>query len=182
MNDSTAALAQAMQRAVAVFSRRPQQGLHDDATVRARWQGGTRVVAAHDDGTRVDTDMPRELGGSGDRVSPGWLFRAGIANCCATAIAMVAASEGVALEDLEVDVGSRSDTRGLLGMRDADGVQVPASAVGFTLQVRVRAGTVDDARLRALVDEGLRRSPMLDAMLRHPPLAVQLLVGAQTGA
>ena len=35
----------------------------------------SRVTTSHDGGTRVDTDMPRELGGSGERVSPGWLFR-----------------------------------------------------------------------------------------------------------
>ncbi|GAB3509892.1 OsmC family protein [Pseudoxanthomonas daejeonensis] len=182
MNTATDAIAQAMQRAVDVFTRRPQQGLHDDATAYASWQGGTRVAASHENGTRIDTDMPRELGGSGDRVSPGWLFRAGIAACGATAIAMVAASQGIELEQLDVHVGSRSDARGLLGMRDGAGDPVPPGAIGFTINVRIRASAVDDARLRALVDEGLRRSPMQDAMLRHPPLDVQVQVGAEQAA
>ncbi|MEO8486640.1 MAG: OsmC family protein [Betaproteobacteria bacterium] len=50
--------------------------------------------------------MPAELGGNGDRVSPGWLFRAGIASCAATAIAMRAAAEGIGIEDLEATVES----------------------------------------------------------------------------
>lgn len=174
MNDDMNLIALAMQRAVDVFTRRPQQGLHDDATAHAAWRGGTRVTTSHDGGTRVDTDMPRELGGSGERVSPGWLFRAGIAACAATAIAMVAASEGVELDGLDVNVGSRSDARGLLGMRDQAGEPVPPGALGFSIEVRIRASTADEARLRALVEEGLRRSPMQDALLRHPPVAVQV--------
>lgn len=178
MNDATATIAQAMQRAVGVFTRRPQQAVHDDATAYASWRGGTRVATSHDNGTQVETDMPSELGGSGDCVSAGWLFRAGIAACGTTVIAMVAASQGIELEELEIHVGSRSDARGVLGMRDEAGDPVPPGAIGFTLQVRIRANAVDEARLRALVEEGLRRSPMQDAMLRHPPLAVQVQVEA----
>lgn len=178
MNDATRPIALAMQRAIGVFTRRPQQAMHDDATAYACWRGGTRVATSHDNGTRIETDMPSELGGSGDRVSPGWLFRAGIAACGTTVIAMVAASQGIELEELEIHVGSRSDARGMLGMRDAAGDPVPAGAVGFSIEVRIRASTVDEARLRALVEEGLRRSPMQDAMLRHPPLSVQVHVQA----
>jgi uncharacterized OsmC-like protein len=178
MNQATNPIALAMQRAVAVFTRRPQQAVHDDATAYASWRGGTRVATSHDNGTQVETDMPGELGGSGDRVSPGWLFRAGIAACGATAIAMVAASEGIELDELDVHVGSRSDARGMLGMRDEAGDPLPSSAIGFTVQVRICASTVDEARLRALVEEGLRRSPMQDAMLRHPPVTVQVHVRA----
>jgi uncharacterized OsmC-like protein len=60
--------------------------------------------------------MPSEVGGSGDQVTPGWLFRAGLASCAATRIAMAAAAEGIELATLEVRASSRSDTRGLLGM------------------------------------------------------------------
>jgi uncharacterized OsmC-like protein len=169
-------IAQAMDRAVTVLTRRPDHGLHDDASARACWRGGTRITSHHASGTSMDTDMPVELGGSGDRVSPGWLFRSGIAACTATAIGMVAASEGIALDLLEVTVGSRSDTRGLLGMRGTDGAPVPAGPMDMDLQVRIQAADVDDARLRQLVDEGLRRSPMMDALRRRPPMTVAVQV------
>src|SRR5438552_3676240 len=95
-------IAAAMQRVEEVLRRRPDAGLHDDAPATARWQGGTRIVASHANGTQMQTDMPDELGGSGERVTPGWLFRAGVASCAATRIAMAAAAEGVALDTLEV--------------------------------------------------------------------------------
>ena len=81
-------VATALERARTVLARKPAMGVHDDAPATARWGGGTRIEASHANGTRMETDMPAELGGSGDRVSPGWLFRAGIASCAATTIAM----------------------------------------------------------------------------------------------
>ncbi|MBD9435971.1 OsmC family protein [Pseudoxanthomonas sp. PXM03] len=167
-------IAHAMQRAVGVFTRRPDMGLHDDAAARASWQHGTRIVAAHACGTRIESDMPVELGGTGDRPSPGWFFRAGIAACTATAITMVAAEQGIALDHLEVEVGSRSDTRGLLGMRDADGVSVGACPASMRVDVVLHAQDVEAERLHAVVQEALRRSPMQGALLGQPPLTVDV--------
>jgi len=101
----------AMQRLRRVLERRPDHGLHDDSLATARWVQGTRVEASHANGAKVITDMPTEFGGSGDQVTPGWMFRAGIASCMATLIAMKAAEEGIMLTALEVKVKSRSDSR-----------------------------------------------------------------------
>ena len=70
-------------------------------------------------GSDIAKDMPVELGGSGDQVTPGWLFRAGVASCAATSITLAARGEGIELTALEVEVGSRSNARGLLGMSGA---------------------------------------------------------------
>src|SRR6187401_1206577 len=88
-------VAAAMERVKTVLERRPEMGLHDDAPATARWEGGTRIVASHSNGKQMATDMPAELGGSGDQVTPGWLFRAGLASCAATTIAMAAARHGI---------------------------------------------------------------------------------------
>ena len=61
---ATEDLAAALQRAETVLRRRPDMGLHDDAPATARWDGDTRVVASHANGTQVSTDMPGELGGT----------------------------------------------------------------------------------------------------------------------
>jgi len=135
-------IATALQRAEAVLCRRPQFGIHDDAPATSRWQSGTRVLASHANGRQIPTDMPEELGGSGDQVSPGWLFRAGLGSCAATVIAMGAAADGIELTALEVVASSRSDTRGLLGMSDADGGPVHAGAViVVTPKIRRRRST-----------------------------------------
>ncbi|WP_077001363.1 OsmC family protein [Variovorax sp. KK3] len=167
-------IAAALQRAGTVLERRPEMGLHDDAPATARWQGGVRVESTHANGTRLMTDMPCELGGTGDRVTPGWLFRAGIAACAATSVAMAAAAEGIALDALEAHVGSRSDTRGLVGVAEPDGQAVYAGPRDMQLQVRIGAAGVAPERLRLLVEAAIRRSPIPNATQNATPLALHV--------
>ena len=169
-------IAAAWQRAEAVLRRRPEAGLHDDSTAVARWQGGLRVASSHANGTLVPTDMPAELGGTGDLVTPGWLLRAGVAACTATRIAMAAAAEGIALQALEVSAASRSDLRGLLGMAEPDGMPVDAGPREVELRVRIAAAGADEARLRGLVEESFRCSPMVCALKQALPLGLRVEV------
>ncbi|RYF43556.1 MAG: OsmC family peroxiredoxin [Comamonadaceae bacterium] len=171
-------IAAALQRAEAIFQRRPEAAVHDDAPGAARWSGGTRVVATHASGKQVETDMPGELGGSGDQVSPGWLLRSGLAACTATAIAMVAAQEGIALDSLEVEVTSRSDSRGLLGMREADGTLVYPGPHDLQMRVRIAAAGVPAQQLRAIVEQGNRRAPMSAVARDAMPLPLHIEAGA----
>jgi uncharacterized OsmC-like protein len=175
---STQEIAVALQRVEAVLKRRPEMGLHDDAPATARWERGTRVVASHANGTQMTTDMPVELGGTGDKVTPGWLFRAGLASCAATSIALNAAAKGIELTTLEVRATSRSDARGLLGMADAAGTPVPAGPCDMQLHVRIAAAGVDPARLRALVEDGCRCSPIPNAVTSAVPVDLRIDVDA----
>src|ERR1700678_690766 len=167
-------IAAAMQRVESVLTRRPEVGLHDDVSATARWEGGTRVASRHANGTVLLTDMPTELGGSGDQVTPGWLFRAGLASCCATRIAMGAAAAGIELAMLEVSAGSRSDTRGLLGMADVSGEPVGAGPRDVRLLVRISAPGVSEERLRTLVEDCNRCSPVSAALRDAVPVTLQI--------
>lgn len=167
-------VAAALRRVETALRRRPETGRHDDAPAAARWAGGTRVVTRHANGTEVTTDMPAELGGSGDQVTPGWLFRAGLAACALTSIVLAAASEGILLSALDVSAHSRSDARGLIGLADADGTPVYAGPGDVTLVVRIAAVGVDAQRLRALVADGLRRSPIPNAVANATPYALHV--------
>jgi uncharacterized OsmC-like protein len=171
-------VATALQRVQAVLQRRPEMGLQEDAPATARWQRGMRVVASHANGTQTATDMPTELGGSGDQVTPGWLFRASLASCAATSIAMAAAAQGIELASLEVVASSRSDTRGLLGMTDADGALVCAASRDVQLHVRIAARGVAPEQLRTLVEEGCRCSPIPSAVRNAVPVALHIDVAA----
>src|ERR1700722_2875674 len=102
------AISTAIARVTAILQRRPEFGLHNDAPAIARWESGLRVVSGHENGTQVVTDMPIELGGGGNLVTPGWLMRAGLASCAVTSIAMTAAAEHIELTALEVSARSRS--------------------------------------------------------------------------
>jgi uncharacterized OsmC-like protein len=171
---SMQAMAAAMQRIEAVLQRRPEKGLHDDAPATASWQSGTRVLSRHGNGTEVATDMPPEFAGSGDGVTPGWLFRAGIAACATTSIALRAASQGISLTRLEVKVSSHSDLRGVFGMTDVQGELVPAGPLDVELFVCIAADGVAPDRLRALVESTCQCSPIPAAVRRATPLAVRI--------
>lgn len=167
-------VAAALERAENVLRRRPDMGLQDDAPATARWEGGTRIVASHANGTQMATDMPCELGGSGDQVTPGWMFRAGLASCAATSIAMHAAAAGIELSALEVRASSRSDTRALLGMAGTDGVRVPSAPCNMQLAVRIAAPGVAPEHLHALVTQACGRSPIPNAVENALPLELRI--------
>ncbi len=169
-------IAAALQRVESVLRRRPEFGIHDDAPASARWNGGLKAVAAHANGFDLETDMPEELGGRGQGVTPGWLLRAGLAACAATRIAMAAASEGIALRSLELTASSRSDVRGLLAMTDGDGVSIPAGPLEVHLHVRVCALGVSSERLKLLIENSHRCSPVSCAMQEALPVALHIEV------
>jgi uncharacterized OsmC-like protein len=170
-------VAMAMERVGQALRRKPALGLHDDAPATVRWERGTRMVASHANGTRMQTDMPTELGGTGDQVSPGWLFRAGMASCAATTIAMHAAASGIELTELQVRITSRTDTRGLLGMEDEEGRAVYAGPSDFRMQVKIAARGVEPARLRELVERSRACAPIGNAVENAVPVAVDIEVG-----
>jgi uncharacterized OsmC-like protein len=167
-------IATAVRRVESVLKRRPAAGIHDDAPATARWQTGLGVVTGHANGTQVLTDMPTELGGSGEMVTPGWLFRAGLASCLATRIAMNAAAEGVELAALEVLATSRSDLRGLFGMADSTNAPVGAGPSEIQLRVRISAAGVSAERLRLLVEESNRCSPVSATARDAVPVALRI--------
>jgi uncharacterized OsmC-like protein len=171
---ATHEIAASLRRVESVLRRRPKTGLGEDAPATARWEDGMRVVSSHENGARVLTDLPAALGGSGSGVTPGWLLRAGLASCAATRIAMAAAAEGIDLQALELVASSRSDTRGLLGMSDVDGEPVPAGPSDVQLLVRIRAPGVPQERLRALVENSHRCSPVSCAVQEAVPVGLRI--------
>jgi uncharacterized OsmC-like protein len=175
---ATQAISSAINRVKAILQRRPEVGLHEDAPATARWQSGTRVVSSHPNGTQMLTDMPTELGGSGEHVTPGWLFRAGLASCLATSIVLRAATEDIELQTLEVLASSRSDARGIFGMADAMGDPVRAGPLEVQLCVRVCAQGVAPDQLRNLIEESQRCSPVPSAVQNAVAVALRIEIGA----
>ncbi|MCY1307209.1 OsmC-like protein [compost metagenome] len=114
------------------------------------------------------------LGGNGEGVTPGWLMRAALAACESTRIAMAAATAGIELKTLEVRADSRSDLRGVFGMPGDDGQPVAAGPLEVRLSVRIAAPGVPAGRVRALVEEGDRLSPMSCAVRRVVPVVLQI--------
>jgi uncharacterized OsmC-like protein len=107
-------------------------------------------------GEHVETDMPPAMGGTGSSPNPGWLFRASIAACCATVIAMRAARLGIDLSELEVTVESEGDHRGILGLDR----QVSAGASSLRTNVRIGSGNAAPGQLEELVRWAAEHSPV----------------------
>jgi uncharacterized OsmC-like protein len=169
-------IANALQRARAVFARRPEAAMHRDEPAIACWEHDMRVVSRHANGTQITSDMPRELGGEGDQATPGWLLRAALASCLATRIAMEAAARGIVLTRLEVLAASHSDARGLLGMADAAGERVLPSPCEVQLQVRIAAQNIAEEVLRAAIEDSYRCSPVSAALERAVPVSLRIEV------
>jgi uncharacterized OsmC-like protein len=169
-------VADALERAEVVLRRRPDMGMHDDSPAVAQWRGSTRIVTGNGSGIEISTDMPTELGGTGDQVTPGWLLRAGLAACTATRIAMGAARDGIELTRLELRATSRSDTRGLLGMVGSDGTPIGAGPHDVQLHVKIAARGVSEEQLRALVEESHRCAPVPCAIKEETPVELHVEV------
>jgi len=164
----------AVKRAMAAFQRRPEMAAHANPPAVTRWESGTRMVTRCGEALSVATDMPRELGGTGDQFTPGWLFRAGVASCAATSITLAAASEGIELTSLEVQVGSRSDARGLLGMSQPDGGMVYAGLFDIELRVNISADGSTPTALEDLVKGCLSHSPVPCTLATPTPFVLHI--------
>ena len=173
-------LAAALQRVEKVLQRRPDMGLHDDAPATARWQSGTRVVSSHANGTQVVTDMPTELGGTGDRVTPGWLLRAGLAVLRHDAHRDDCRGRGHRADYARSPGHAAAPTRVAcwawwtpMALPCAPGRATCSCTSGF-LRPGFRA-----ERLRALVKESCRCSPIPAALQNAVPITLRIEVGAE---
>jgi uncharacterized OsmC-like protein len=160
-----------LERAQRLFVEKPAAAKRPNTTATAVWRDGLLCEIAGPAGEKATTDMPEPMGGGGAGSNPGWLLRAGIASCAATAIAMRAAMLGIALRTLEVNVQSESDARGLVGIPDA------STALGnFRMSIRIGADGTDETTLRELAAWGEAHSPVSCTLRDRPPVAVDISV------
>jgi uncharacterized OsmC-like protein len=151
----------ALERAHRVFLDKPSAARKPNAMATAVWRDGLRCEIAGPGGQRAVTDMPEPMGGRGAGSNPGWLLRASVASCAATAIAMRATMLGIELRSLEVTVESESDARGLDGIR---------------LTIKIGADTVPEPQLRELAAWGEAHSAVSCTLRERPPVAVEIAV------
>ena len=156
----------ALDGAVAYLSEHPDEASYTDSEATATIEQGLRVRVDGPGGLSVTTDMPESVGGGNTGPSPGWLFRAALAACEATLVAMQAARDGIALQGLTVTVDSKSDDRGILGMDP----NVPAGPSS----VRVRMNARADGDIDQLVRTAIGRCPVHDAVARQVDIDVEM--------
>lgn len=172
MNE-TEGIGAAIANAVEYLTEHPEEAGYTDSSAVAALQEGLRVTVRDPAGRSVTTDMPKGIGGGDTEPSAGWLFRAAIAACDTTLIAMRAAMLGVELTELQVTIDSESDDRGILGIDDG----VPAGPLSVRTHVRVAAQDTDERTLRDLVDWAIAHCPVCDATKRAVPVSIGVDVG-----
>jgi uncharacterized OsmC-like protein len=152
---STASVREAMEKLGEAIAEQPEKARAKNVPATARLLGDLKCEIRGPNGETAHTDMPPAVGGSASAPSPGWLMRASVASCTATAIAMRAAKLGCQLTTLEVTVESTSDNRGLLGDD-----KISAGLGSITTRVKIGASGAAAEKLRELAKYGDDHSPM----------------------
>ncbi len=169
----TNSIREAIEGATEYLTAHPDDARSTDSAAVARLAGGLRVRVTDPAGRTVETDMVKSVGGEDAAPSAGWLFRAAIAACDTTLIAMRAAMLGVELTDVEVTIDSESNDLGILGIDDS----VPAGPLSVRTRVRVAATDIDEAALRDLVEWAIAHCPVCDAAKRALPMELEIDLG-----
>ena len=169
---SVAHISEALDKVGKLIAEQPEKAKAKNAPATARLLEGLRCEVKGPNGETAYTDMTPAMGGAASAPNPGWLFRAALASCTSTAIAMRAAKQGISLSRLEVTVESSSDIRGLLGLDET----VPAGLSQIVCRVKIGADGVAPERLRELAEWGDRHSPIACTARSTPDFAVEVEV------
>lgn len=119
--------------------------------------------------------MPPGIGGADSAPSPGWFLRAAEAACVASLMVIRAAALGIELGQVEVEVDSESDDRGILGMDEA----IPAGPLSTRISVRVEAPGRERDEIVELCGWAVDHCPVTDAVRRTIPLEVDVVMGTE---
>lgn len=162
---------EALERAKGLFAERPTAARKSNASATAVLVEGLRCDIRGPEGEHATSDMPKPMGGEGSGPNPGWYFRASMASCAATAIAMQAAVHGITLARLELAVHSESDARDLLGMGD-----VSAALSNLRMEVTISAPGAPAQQLEQLIAWAETHSPVSCTLRTTPAVALQIQV------
>jgi len=138
-------------------ARRPGFGV-GTSTSRTRLPRGLRATTDEADWT-IETDVSSALGGTASAPSPSVLLRAALGSCMAMSYRLRAERAGVAIGAITVTVETDAAIEGMLVL-DAD---VPPGFTGVRFHVEIESDAAETDVL-ALLDEGDRLSPILDAL------------------
>lgn len=106
------------------------------------------------------SDEPVPLLGTDTGVSPAEYLLQGLAGCYTVTLACLAASKGIELDRIELDLDFDIDLNGFLGLND----KVRKGAQGINVDVKLESGTASREQLEELVRELPFNSPIHDTL------------------
>jgi uncharacterized OsmC-like protein len=163
-------IAEAVERASTYLAAHPEEARYRDSAARAHLGSGLAVQVTGPGGERMKTDMPTGIGGKAAAPSPGWFLRAAEASCLVALIAIRAASLGITLRSVDVEVDSESDDRGILGLDD----RIPAGALSARAVVSIDAPDANRGTVDALAAWALDHCPVTDTVRRAVPFELEV--------
>ena len=165
------AIGDAIRSASDYLAEHRAEAAYADSAAAAIVESGLVVQVRDPAGRTIRTDMPPAVGGSDSRPSPGWLFRAALAACNATLIAMRAEMVGVPLSTVEVAVDSDSNDLGILGLDPS----TPAGPLRMRARVKISSPSADKDTLAGIVAWAVAHCPVHDAVQRAVPISVEVI-------
>jgi uncharacterized OsmC-like protein len=163
-------IAEAVAGATAYLTDHPDEARYRDSVALARLTSGLIVEVTGPGGEHLTTDMPSGIGGTATVASPGWLFRAAAAACVTSLVAIRAASTGIELGGVEVEVDSESDDRGILGLDRA----IRAGAISVKVVVTIDAPGAARDQVEGLAQWALDHCPVTESIARQVPVALEI--------
>src|SRR5262245_17510174 len=112
--DRDARIKAAQQRVVEAFAKRPKLAF-STSRLTARIAEGLACQVRQGE-HEATMDMSKTLGGDELGPTPGFFIRAGLAGCVAIGIKLAAAREGIALDQVDVEVEMDFDDSAMLGV------------------------------------------------------------------
>lgn len=152
-------IADSIQRLEDTVARRPGFGA-GTATSRTVLSDGLRCTTTEPHMT-IDADLGQAFGGTASAPSPSALLRAALGSCMAMTYRLRAERAGIDIVSVTVTVETDSAVAGML-RTDAE---VPPGFTGVRFHVEIETDA-DEGAVSALLDEGDRLSPVLDAIGR----------------
>ncbi len=116
------------------------------------------------------SDEPVSLLGTDTGVSPAEYLLQGLAGCYTVTLASLAASKGIELDRIELNLGFDIDLNGFLGLND----KVRKGAQGINVDVKLESSTASQAQLEELVQELPLNSPIHDTLANPVNVAARL--------
>ena len=114
----TADIKKAFNRNVKLLNFKPEKGQYTTST-KIRLTNGTACEVEHKHWT-FTADVGEQQGGNDEGPGPGIFYRASLGSCLAIGYAIWAATMGIDIEHLEVDVEADVDARGNFGIDNAE--------------------------------------------------------------
>lgn len=168
-------LKKATQRNIKAMGLRPSIA-SGTATTTVAVRRGETACEIEDGPWKLVSDMDTGMGGQAAGPDPGVFARAALGACLASGYLLWAARLDVAIDDVRVVVESDYDARGMYGVDTA--VSPGWQALRYT--VCITSNELEE-RVREVVEQADRHSPILDDIVRPVPAARTLRIVATHG-